>query len=96
MGLTGGEERAACSSQPRKAYQERIPLKRIGRPEDIARTTRFLLSTDVAYITAAEIVVDGGTGRTTFRAVGLPETNERGLAGSTRKSSFEGASKDQR
>ncbi|MBY0400838.1 SDR family oxidoreductase [Myxococcota bacterium] len=49
-----------------KAYRERIPLGRIGRPEDIARTARFLLSTDAAYITAAEIVVDGGVTRTTF------------------------------
>jgi NAD(P)-dependent dehydrogenase (short-subunit alcohol dehydrogenase family) len=38
----------------------------LGRPEDIARTARFLLSTDAAYITAAEIVVDGGVTRTTF------------------------------
>jgi NAD(P)-dependent dehydrogenase (short-subunit alcohol dehydrogenase family) len=45
---------------------DRIPLKRLGRPEDIARTARFLLSTDAAYITAAEIVVDGGVTRTTF------------------------------
>jgi NAD(P)-dependent dehydrogenase (short-subunit alcohol dehydrogenase family) len=57
---------ALTSDEVRKAYQERIPLKRIGRPEDIARTARFLLSTDAAYITAAEIVVDGGVTRTTF------------------------------
>lgn len=57
---------ALTSDEVRKAYQDRIPLKRIGRPEDIARTARFLLSTDAAYITAAEIVVDGGVTRTTF------------------------------
>lgn len=57
---------AAASEDVRKAYVERIPLKRLGRPEDIARTARFLLSTDAAYITAAEIVVDGGVTRTTF------------------------------
>jgi NAD(P)-dependent dehydrogenase (short-subunit alcohol dehydrogenase family) len=54
------------SEAVRKAYLERIPLARLGRPEDIARTARFLLSTDAAYITAAEIVVDGGVTRTTF------------------------------
>lgn len=57
---------AVANDDVRKAYLDRIPLKRLGRPEDIARTARFLLSTDAAYITAAEIVVDGGVTRTTF------------------------------
>lgn len=57
---------ALVNEDVRKAYLDRIPLKRLGRPEDIARTARFLLSTDAAYITAAEIVVDGGVTRTTF------------------------------
>ena len=50
----------------REAYDQRIPLGRLGVPEDIGRTVRFLLSDDAAYITAAEIVVDGGVTRTTF------------------------------
>jgi NAD(P)-dependent dehydrogenase (short-subunit alcohol dehydrogenase family) len=49
-----------------EAYQQRIPLKRLGVPADIGRTARFLLSDDAAYVTAAEIVVDGGVTRTTF------------------------------
>lgn len=57
---------AVANADVRKAYLDRIPLNRLGRPEDIARTARFLLSTDAAYITAAEIVVDGGVTRTTF------------------------------
>jgi len=57
---------ALVNDDVRKAYLDRIPLNRLGRPEDIARTARFLLSTDAAYITAAEIVVDGGVTRTTF------------------------------
>lgn len=57
---------AVAKDDVRNAYLDRIPLKRLGRPEDIARTARFLLSTDAAYITAAEIVVDGGVTRTTF------------------------------
>ena len=39
---------------------ERVPMKRLGRPEEIARTAAFLLSEDASFITAAEIVVDGG------------------------------------
>jgi len=38
----------------------RVPMKRMGRPEEIARTAAFLLSEDASFITGAEIVVDGG------------------------------------
>jgi NAD(P)-dependent dehydrogenase (short-subunit alcohol dehydrogenase family) len=48
------------------AFEQRIPLHRMGAPEDIANTVRFLLSDQAAYITAAEIVVDGGVTKTTF------------------------------
>lgn len=41
-------------------FQRRILLERIGLPEEIARVNRFLLSDEASYITAAEIVVDGG------------------------------------
>jgi len=41
-------------------YGQRIFLGRFGRPEEIATTIRFLLSTEASYITGAELVVDGG------------------------------------
>ena len=37
-----------------------IPLGRVGEPEDIARCALFLASDDAAWISGAEIVVDGG------------------------------------
>jgi NAD(P)-dependent dehydrogenase (short-subunit alcohol dehydrogenase family) len=37
-----------------------IPLGRLGRPEDIALCALFLASDDAAWITGANIVVDGG------------------------------------
>lgn len=37
-----------------------IPLKRFGKPEEIASTVAFLGSSDAAFITGAEIPVDGG------------------------------------
>jgi NAD(P)-dependent dehydrogenase (short-subunit alcohol dehydrogenase family) len=40
--------------------EERIPLKRVAQPEDIAKVVRFLLSDDAAYVTGTYIVVDGG------------------------------------
>jgi NAD(P)-dependent dehydrogenase (short-subunit alcohol dehydrogenase family) len=60
--------RPALERQPnaRSVYERRAPLRRLGRPEDIAYAVRFLLSDDAAYITAAELVVDGGVTRTAF------------------------------
>jgi 3-oxoacyl-[acyl-carrier protein] reductase len=37
-----------------------IPMKRIGKPEDIAQTVLFLASPAAAYITGQVITVDGG------------------------------------
>ena len=36
------------------------PMKRVGRPEDIARVAVFLASEDAAYITGQVLTVDGG------------------------------------
>ena len=37
-----------------------IPYKRIGEPEDIARTAVWLASDDADYITGINLYVDGG------------------------------------
>lgn len=37
-----------------------VPMKRMGKPTEIAKTVAFLLSDDASFITGAEIVVDGG------------------------------------
>ena len=44
----------------RKYYETRIPLGRIGAPEEIAGPVAFLLSEDASYITSSELLVDGG------------------------------------
>lgn len=38
----------------------RIPLGRIGKPEEIAATVKFLLSEDAGFITGQTLCVDGG------------------------------------
>lgn len=45
---------------PAGAFERRILLSRLGAPEEIGRAVRFLLSEEASYITAAELVVDGG------------------------------------
>jgi NAD(P)-dependent dehydrogenase (short-subunit alcohol dehydrogenase family) len=45
---------------PENFFEKRILLERLGEPEEIGRVVRFLLSNESSYITAAEIVVDGG------------------------------------
>jgi 2-deoxy-D-gluconate 3-dehydrogenase len=43
-----------------KAFIERIPLRRMGTPDDIATAVLFLASPASSYMTGATIVVDGG------------------------------------
>ncbi len=40
-----------------------VPMKRFGKPEEVAGTVAFLASSDASYITGVEIDVDGGRGQ---------------------------------
>ncbi len=44
----------------RKAEYDSIPLRRIGRPEDVAEAAVFLASEKASYITNTILPVDGG------------------------------------
>ena len=43
-----------------KALLDQTPLRRFGTPEDIAGAVAFLCSDDAAFITGAELAIDGG------------------------------------
>lgn len=43
-----------------KAFAARIPLQRMGVPDDIAKVAVFLASPAADYMTGALVVVDGG------------------------------------
>ncbi|QJB68756.1 SDR family NAD(P)-dependent oxidoreductase [Parasphingorhabdus halotolerans] len=53
----------------------RVPLQRIGQPEEIAQASLFLATDEASYITGAEIAVDGGWSSGYFQPVlpGAPE-----------------------
>jgi NAD(P)-dependent dehydrogenase (short-subunit alcohol dehydrogenase family) len=42
---------------------EQIPLKRFGKPEEVAKAALYLASDDSSYMTGEEIVLDGGMTR---------------------------------
>lgn len=43
-----------------KNYENKVPMKRMGTPEDISPAVSFLLSDDSSYITGQNIIIDGG------------------------------------
>ncbi|MBE5847697.1 MAG: 3-oxoacyl-[acyl-carrier-protein] reductase [Lachnospiraceae bacterium] len=59
-GFVDTEMTAAMTEQAKEAVLSAIPLKREGKPEDIAETVAFLVSDKASYITGQVITVDGG------------------------------------
>ncbi len=45
---------------PLKATWDRIPLRRVGRPDDVVSAAVFLASDEASWITGVNLVVDGG------------------------------------
>lgn len=41
-------------------YEKKVPLRRMGLPEDITPSVSFLLSDESKYITGQNLIVDGG------------------------------------
>lgn len=41
-------------------YSKKVPLKRLGNPEEVANVVTFLASEAASYVTGSNIVVDGG------------------------------------
>ena len=53
-------QRALKLPQFRKALIDKTPMRRFGEPGEIAHGALFLASDDAAYVTGAELIVDGG------------------------------------
>lgn len=43
-----------------KNFEYKVPLKRLGKPEDVAPAVSFLLSDNASYITGHNLMIDGG------------------------------------
>lgn len=50
----------ALKDEVKEEIAKNIPLKRIGKPEDVSNVVKFLASDDSSYITGQVINVDGG------------------------------------
>ena len=58
--LTPGVGADEIPKESLAAFEALIPMKHMGDPDDIARTTLFLASDLSSYMTGTQIVVDGG------------------------------------
>jgi NAD(P)-dependent dehydrogenase (short-subunit alcohol dehydrogenase family) len=65
-GVTRSDMVAGLVDNPavQTAYLKRVPLRRVGTPEDVAETVYFLCSPASSYLTGLLIDVDGGWGAT--------------------------------
>ena len=51
---------AVAAEGAREAYERKIPVGRLGEPEEIARLVRFLMSDDASYVHGSAMAADGG------------------------------------
>ena len=51
---------AEYTAEMQRAFAAKVPLRRLGRPEDVAALFAFLASDDAAFITGQCFVIDGG------------------------------------
>jgi 3-oxoacyl-[acyl-carrier protein] reductase len=59
-GLIDTDMTRAISDGAQAEWAERIPLKRLGTPADVAGAVEFLVSDEAAYITGHVLAVNGG------------------------------------
>ncbi|OGO15590.1 MAG: oxidoreductase [Chloroflexi bacterium RBG_13_68_17] len=53
-------QEAEYTAEMQRAFSDKIPLRRLGRPEDVAALFAFLASDESAFITGQCFVIDGG------------------------------------
>ena len=63
--------------------QARIPLGRLGTPEEIAQVALFLASTHASYVTGAIVPMDGGANPVILTPESRASTETSGRANAT-------------
>jgi len=53
-------QEAEYTEEMKRRYEAKVPLRRLGRPEEIAALFAFLASEDAAFITGQYYIADGG------------------------------------
>ena len=51
---------AKLDDKQKEQLLSNVPIRRMGKPEDVARVISFLCSSDADYITGQVIAIDGG------------------------------------
>ena len=59
-GFIDTEALGGLSAEERRAAEARIPMRRFGRPEEVAAAVRFLACPEAGYITGSVLKIDGG------------------------------------
>ncbi|MGH7973570.1 MAG: SDR family oxidoreductase [Limisphaerales bacterium] len=59
-GFVETEALAGLSPEERKAAEAKVPMRRFGRPDEVAAAVRFLACPEASYITGSIIKIDGG------------------------------------
>lgn len=59
-GYIDSEVLQSMNPAERQRALERIPMRRLGKPEEVAAAVRFLACTEAGYITGSALKIDGG------------------------------------
>jgi 3-oxoacyl-[acyl-carrier protein] reductase len=59
-GYVETESLSTMEAEERKAAASRIPMRRFGKPEEVAAVVRFLAGIEASYVTGSVVKVDGG------------------------------------
>lgn len=71
LGVPASDKEAFEAST--KRFSDRIPLRRIGQPEDVAAAVAFLASDDARHVTGVDWLIDGG--QTLLSWANAPDTD---------------------